>query len=443
MSKDLRAVQFDGITFGMQIEASGAYRKFRNHIKPEKAMSITGSVVTILTVPAEWLGAIMGEAHWLVTEGKYFDTIRIDNGEKVYVKYDEEPIDFNTRRQKCHIMNGGKIMPEVHDITNYTEEQTTIQGIPVIDTALTPQMREAVKIHEAIIHHAGEAVTHLYEMGRQLKAMRDGKYYSHLGYESFGQYVEENGDYSFKERQAYKYIKIVETYSDSFIAENQGLGIERLEMLSALGERDAAELVAETDLAGMSTAEVKQLIREKQGLGEQLSLLTEELEAAGSEKEKIAAEKQQALEEAEKKIKDLEKRLKAEKKKGKESIGEKDGEIMLLKEQLSSATPSAEQIEKIKNEADAEHQKEISAIKAEYEAKLSAAEDKMSAIEKKTRSADEAERRAALKVYFEETQKNINAFVEKVSQLEGEEREKFSKGVIKWLTAVIENLGKE
>lgn len=443
MSKDLRAVQFDGITFGMQIEASGAYRKFRNHIKPEKAMSVTGSVVTILTVPAKWLGAIMGEAHWLVTEGKYFDTIRIDNGEKVYVKYDEEPIDFNTRRQKRHIMNGGKIMPEVHDITNYTEEQTTIQGIPVIDTALTPQMREAVKIHEAIIHHAGEAVTHLYEMGRQLKAMRDGKYYSHLGYESFGQYVEENGDYSFKERQAYKYIKIVETYSDSFIAENQGLGIERLEMLSALGERDAAELVAETDLAGMSTAEVKQLIRDKQGLGEQLSLLTEELEAAGSEKEKIAAEKQQALEEAEKKIKDLEKRLKAEKKNSKESIGEKDGEIMLLKEQLSSATPSAEQIEKIKNEANAEHQKEITAIKAEYEAKLSAAEDKMSAIEKKTRSADEAERRAALKIYFEETQKNINAFVEKVSQLEGEEREKFSKGVIKWLTAVIENLEKE
>jgi chromosome segregation ATPase len=302
-------------------------------------------------------------------------------------------------------------------------------------------MREAVKIHEAIIHHAGEAVTHLYEMGRQLKAMRDGKYYIHLGYESFGQYVEENGDYSFKERQAYKYIKIVETYSDKFIAENQGLGIERLEMLTALGERDAAELVESTDLAGMTTAEVKQLIKEKQGLGEQLSLLTEELEAAGSEKEKIAAKKQQALEEAEKKIKDLEKKIKAEKKKSKESIGEKDGEIMLLKEQLSSATPSAEQIEKIKNEANAEHQKEISAIKAEYEAKLSAAEDKMSAIEKKTRSADEAERRAALKVYFEETQKNVSAFIEKIRSLEDKtERDKYRSGAIKWLEAIAQQL---
>lgn len=331
-------------------------------------------------------------------------------------------------------------MSEVKDITEYQEENSLVTLASEIDSTITPQIKEAVMIHESIIHHAVEAATHLYEMGRQLKTMRDSKLYKQLGYETFGDYIENNGEYSFKERQAYKYIKIVESYSGAFIAENQGLGVERLEMLSALGERDAAELVAETDLAGMTTAEVKQLIKDKQGLGEQLSLLTEELEKTKSGEDLAAAEKQRELDDAEKKIKDLEKKLKAEKKKSKESIGEKDGEIMLLKEQLSSVTPSAEQIEKIKNEADAEHQKEISAIKAEYEAKLSAAEDKMSAIEKKTRSADEAERRAALKVYFEETQKNINAFVEKVSQLEGEEKEKFSKGVIKWLSAVIEGL---
>ena len=331
-------------------------------------------------------------------------------------------------------------MSEVKDITEYQEENSLVTLASEIDSTITPQIKEAVMIHESIIHHAVEAATHLYEMGRQLKTMRDSKLYKQLGYETFGDYVENNGEYSFKERQAYKYIKIVESYSGAFIAENQGLGVERLEMLSALGERDAAELVAETDLAGMTTAEVKQLIKDKQGLGEQLSLLTEELEKTKSGEDLAAAEKQRELDDAEKKIKDLEKKLKAEKKKSKESIGEKDGEIMLLKEQLSSATPSAEQIEKIKNEADAEHQKEISEIKAEYEAKLSAAEDKMSAIEKKTRSADEAERRAALKVYFEETQKNINAFVEKVSQLEGEEKEKISKGVIKWLSAVIEGL---
>ena len=427
MSKDLRAVQFDGITFGMQIEASGAYRKFRNHIKPEKAMSVTGSVVTILTVPAEWLGAIMGEAHWLVTEGKYFDTIRIDNGEKVYVKYDEEPIDFNTRRQKCHIMNGGKIMPKVHDITEYTEEQTTIQGIPVIDTTLTPQMREAVKIHEAIIHHAGEAVTHLYEMGRQLKAMRDGKYYIHLGYESFGQYVEENGDYSFKERQAYKYIKIVETYSDKFVSDNQGLGIERLEMLTALGERDAAELVESTDLAGMTTAEVKQLIKEKQGLGEQLSLLESELDNSEAEyKSEIA--------DAKKTAEDLKKKLDAEKKKLQEQKKAHDSEIVLLKEQLANAKPTDEQIEKIKSEAAAQ-------VKAEYESKIKLAEDKMAVLEKKMQSKNENESRAALKVYFEETQKNVSAFIEKIRSLEDKtERDKYTSGAVKWLEKIVEQL---
>ena len=334
-------------------------------------------------------------------------------------------------------------MSEVKDITDYQEESSLISLSSEMDSTITPKVKEAMMVHESIIHHAVEAATHLYEMGRQLKTMRDGKLYKQLGYETFGEYVENNGEYSFKERQAYKYIKIVESYSGSFIAENQGLGIERLEMLSALGERDAAELVADTDLAGMSTAEVKQLIKDKQGLGEQLSLLTEELEAAGSEKEKIATEKQQALDEAEKKIKDLEKKIKAEKKKNKEALTEKDSEIVMLKEQIEAAKSSESEVEKIKKEAAAEFEKEITAIKADYESKLSTAENKMSALEKKTRSSDETERRAALKVYFEETQKNISAFVDKVSQLEGEEREKFSRGIIKWLSAVIEKLEKE
>lgn len=319
-------------------------------------------------------------------------------------------------------------MSEVKDITEYTEEQTTIEGVPVgIDTALTPQMREAVKIHEAIIHHAAEAVTHLYEMGRQLKAMRDGKYYIHLGYESFGQYVEENGDYSFKERQAYKYIKIVETYSDKFVGDNQGLGIERLEMLTALGERDAAELVESTDLAGMTTAEVKQLIKEKQGLGEQLSLLESELDNSEAEyKSEIA--------DAKKTAEDLKKKLDAEKKKLQEQKKAHDSEIVLLKEQLANAKPTDEQIEKIKSEAAAQ-------VKAEYESKIKLAEDKMAVLEKKMQSKNENESRAALKVYFEETQKNVSAFIEKIRSLEDKtERDKYTSGAVKWLEKIVEQL---
>lgn len=353
-------------------------------------------------------------------------------------------------------------MPEVHDITEYTEEQTTIQGIPVTDTALTPQMRKAVKIHEAIIHHAAEAVTHLYEMGRQLKAMRDGKYYIHLGYESFGQYVEENGDYSFKERQAYKYIKIVETYSDKFVSDNQGLGIERLEMLTALGERDAAELVESTDLAGMTTAEVKQLIKEKQGLGEQLSLLESELDnseaeykseiadakkAADDLKKKLDAEKEAHDSEivllkeqranAKKVAEDLKKKLDTEKKKLQEQKKAHDSEIVLLKEQLANAKPTDEQIEKIKSEAAAQ-------VKAEYESKIKLAEDKMAVLEKKMQSKNENESRAALKVYFEETQKNVSAFIEKIRSLEDKtERDKYTSGAVKWLEKIVEQLKEE
>lgn len=105
MSKLLRAIQFDGTTFGMEISAEGTYRKFKNRVKPEKAIGISGKEFEILAVAAEWLGAIMGEAHWLVTECRYFDKFKIDESEDIYVKYDDEQIDFRTRRHKYHISN--------------------------------------------------------------------------------------------------------------------------------------------------------------------------------------------------------------------------------------------------------------------------------------------------------------------------------------------------
>ena len=321
-------------------------------------------------------------------------------------------------------------MSEVKDITEYQEESSLTSLSSEMDSTITPKVKEAMMVHESIIHHAVEAATHLYEMGRQLKTMRDGKLYKQLGYETFGEYVENNGEYSFKERQAYKYIKIVESYSGSFITENQGLGVERLEMLTALGERDAAELVESTDLAGMTTADVKQLIKEKQGLGEQLSLLESELDNSEAEYKSEIADAKKAAE-------DLKKKLDVEKKKLQEQKKAHDSEIVLLKEQLADAKPTEEQIEKIKSEAAAQ-------VKAEYESKIKLAEDKMAVLEKKMQSKNENESRAALKVYFEETQKNVSAFIEKIRSLEDKtERDKYRSGAVKWLEKIVEQLKEE
>ena len=102
--KELHAEYFDGITFGMDIEPkSKAYAFFKKNIKREKCIDFMGNQYDGWVVPAVALGSIMKEAHWLVTELKGFNWVSIDglhNDEHIYVKYDNEPIDFRTRLQK-------------------------------------------------------------------------------------------------------------------------------------------------------------------------------------------------------------------------------------------------------------------------------------------------------------------------------------------------------
>lgn len=303
-------------------------------------------------------------------------------------------------------------MDEIKEIIDITPEQ---------GTELSPKVKEAIMVHQSIIHHASEAVSHLYDMGKQLKAMRDGKLYKYLGFETFGGYVENNGEYSFKERQAYKYIKIVETYSGEFIAENQHLGVERLEMLSALGERDAAEVVEKNDIAEMSAAKVRQLVKEKQGLGEQLSLLTDEMTQLKAETSNENEKHRQEIEKSKAKIKDLEEELK----KSKEAAEESKREIR--KQALEQAKE--------------EQSKEIATLKADYEERLRTSEDKMQALERKIQTGSQDESRAALKVYFEETQKNIKTFIDKIGEMpDPEQRKRFANGAVKWLGQVIAEL---
>lgn len=102
MEKHLHAVQFDGLTFGMTIDASTeAYKVFKKSLKYETCIGIFGDELLVRVVPFRMLGAIMGEAHWLVTEGRYFDYIEIDGlRDEIYVRYSDEPIDFRHRQRR-------------------------------------------------------------------------------------------------------------------------------------------------------------------------------------------------------------------------------------------------------------------------------------------------------------------------------------------------------
>ena len=93
MSKHLHAIEFDGTTFGMEIETdTTAWRKFKKQISTEVRSKKTGGTHLVHVVPAAWLGAIMREAHWLVTEKQAFDRFYIEgflSDQYIFVKYPE------------------------------------------------------------------------------------------------------------------------------------------------------------------------------------------------------------------------------------------------------------------------------------------------------------------------------------------------------------------
>lgn len=102
MTRQLHAVEFDGITFGMSVDTSTeAYKRFKKSVTTEEAITRFGNRVRIKTVPYLSLAAIMQETHWLVSERKCFNKISIDgtNIENVYIKYTDEMIDFKNRRK--------------------------------------------------------------------------------------------------------------------------------------------------------------------------------------------------------------------------------------------------------------------------------------------------------------------------------------------------------
>lgn len=137
----------------------------------------------------------------------------------------------------------------------------------------TPEQAQAMGLHYEIMAAAQAAANSLLALGRKLKQMRDTGGYKRLGFETFADYTEQA--VGIRQRQAYNYISVVENVPARLVEENAAAGVTKLALLAKLGPADQRE-VAGQDLAHITVAELKQIIEEKNGLAEQLSLLQEE-----------------------------------------------------------------------------------------------------------------------------------------------------------------------
>lgn len=78
--------EFSGTTFGMSVEASSpAFKRMKRNAFTAK-MKPRGSLVerTVRCVRAADVAAVMGQAGWLVSEGRYMETIRWGNDDTEY-----------------------------------------------------------------------------------------------------------------------------------------------------------------------------------------------------------------------------------------------------------------------------------------------------------------------------------------------------------------------
>lgn len=141
----------------------------------------------------------------------------------------------------------------------------------------TPEQAQAMGLHYEIVAAAQAAANSLLALGRKLKQMRDTGGYKRLGFETFSDYTEQA--VGIRQRQAYNYISVVENVPARLVEENAAAGVTKLALLAKLGPTDQRE-VAGQDLAHITVAELKQIIEEKNGLAEQLSLLQEETKPA-------------------------------------------------------------------------------------------------------------------------------------------------------------------
>lgn len=152
----------------------------------------------------------------------------------------------------------------------------------------SPEQQAAAALHFEIVEAAKGVADSVLKLGRRLKRMRDSGQYRLLGFETFGDYTERAA--GIRQRQAYNYIKVVETLPAQLIEENAGAGVTKLALLAQLAPGDREEIAGEGQLAGITVSELQRLIEEKNGLAEQLTMMQDLQQMSGPAAEAQSAE---------------------------------------------------------------------------------------------------------------------------------------------------------
>ena len=211
----------------------------------------------------------------------------------------------------------------------------------------------------------------IFELGKSLLEMRDGKLYKELGYQNFAEYCE--NEVGIKRSQAYNYITIVDKLSEDFVHSSGQIGVKKLYLLSQLDEVTRNEIVQTTDVSGTSVKELEKQIKELKGENDKLRQAEEKYI---EEVDKTKKELQKAEEESfslQQQIEELESRpieVAVSETESREIENLKDAMKRVDLDWSQKYSELQEETTKEVIENNRKHNAEIEKLKAEYENKL-------------------------------------------------------------------------
>lgn len=305
----------------------------------------------------------------------------------------------------------------------------------------TELQQEAIELHLEIRKNGEIAAAALVEFSRGLKTMRDKHLYLQLGFETFEDYAEKA--VGLKQRQAYNYIQVLESFGTVDLQSNAKFGITKLKILSEIPRFEREAFIEENNVEEMSTRELKDAVEELTKAQEQITFLTTENERLTKENAELEELEEDSvimenefentkkyLEDKERELAELKEELKAARNRPIEvSVREPSAEEIakLTEKEVKAERKKAEdkykaELKKAKEEkekavaaAQAEANKKVADLEAKYKLAVSSAE------KEKTAAADrlaQAEKNAKVSAnpelikfsfHFEEAQKNIAA----------------------------------
>lgn len=286
----------------------------------------------------------------------------------------------------------------------------------IIETNANEVMTDLDLHEKQIINQMNIAVQTVFEIGKLLKAIRDGKEYAARGIKSFKEYMDEDTGKPFKfgYTQANKYIQVYERYSPM---QDKYKNIQ-LDVLYELRIFSDDELDRVEGLDKMNADEANQLRKQLEAANEQITLLQstannseEKIEALESEIEHLKSEPADtASDNAKKEIAKIKKELKDKAKAEQEKA---------VREAIDKERKAFDkEKDKAVKEATAELKNQVEGYKKKFEAQqenTSEVMKKVVELEEKLKSSDNVEKFKAIFDLFNAQLENIFVVLSKIN----------------------------